>query len=358
MAEGGLVNLSTIVAGAAVLLSCVSVLADRPRTVAELPLDKCTPETALMSAHFEAASRSADVAPRLHANMKEVRAILDRYPDHAQDKQQIMDFLSPADNFHMAEVLAASAQLNAYEFIQSLAERDAGLMMTMLQHARDARDGKADLMKRAIQTLKADEAGQPRTGGEDEAAVVYVMLLRHMFPDGPELPTPVSTTVCSIDLALALEADRAFSALNTMIDRDPDFLELMRLRKKYQVPEGKQVDFSVMPAAERRYATELQSAVYTRLQRATDYYSDVSNLRRLAAISRVRYEDAREDLLQVGGARDKDALAAMDAASRARYKLLSPESQKMWNLRDRIDREVPSMQEVMAKIGSHNEATR
>jgi hypothetical protein len=51
--------------------------------------------------------------------------------------------------------------------------------------------------------------------------------------------------------------------------------------------------------------------------------------------------------VKVGGARDKEAFAAMDAMDQARFKTLSPDMQKSWNLWYRIDKEVPSMMTQM-----------
>jgi hypothetical protein len=100
-----------------------------------------------------------------------------------------------------------------------------------------------------------------------------------------------------------------------------------------------------MPASEAKYVTELQANVTAKVQRWSSYRSDLLHLRRLAAISKLRYDSQREDLVKVGGARDKTALDEMNAMDQALFKTLSPDTQKMWNLWDRIDKEVPTMRQ-------------
>ncbi len=334
----------TFVALAALALSPTAHAA---QPVSAIPVDKCVPDTVLVAAYTNAVNRVAEFSPRIESSLTEVQAILDRYPGHAHDQQAVMNFLSPKDNVRMTELLATSAQLNMYSFVEQRAERDANVMIEMFVLAQNARDGKTDLMARALATMQADEAGKPRSGGAEEASVVYLVLLRHLFKDSADPPQPTSTSVCSVDLALAIEDGRAFKSLGAFIEHDPEVAELLRLRDKYHVPEGQPLAVDRMPASEAKYATELQTSVQGKAQRLKDYHVDLLDLRRLAAINQVRYESQREDLVKVGGARDKEALAEMDAMDQARFKTLSSDMQKLWNLWDRIDKEVPTMMTQM-----------
>jgi hypothetical protein len=226
----------------AVLAWCITSHARQP--LAQIPLDKCTPDAALVAADMDALNRQNELGPRIQASLKEVLAILARYPGHEHDQQAVMNFLSPADNVRMTEVLATSAQLNMHSFVEEQAQRDATAMMEILSLAQAARDGKTDLMKRALATMKADEDGKPRTGGTEEASAVYLALMRYMFKDAADLPNPAVTETCNVDLAFALEDGRAFKEITTFFQNDAEMLELMRVREKYHAAENQPVDTS------------------------------------------------------------------------------------------------------------------
>ena len=338
-------RLAVLLATIPLLLHATHGLAEK--AAADIPLAKCTPEAAIGNALLDALNRSDAFSPRISASLKETQAILDRYPDHKNDKQPVMNFLSPADTVRMTELLATSAQLNMYSFAEERVARDMQVMYEMLTLARDARDGKTDLIKRGLVTFQADEKGKARTGGMEEASVTYVLLLRHMFKDAADLTDPANSDRCNVDLALGQEGSRTFAAIKSMVDHDSEFAELMRIRDKYHVTEGQPLDITKMPPFEAKYATELQTTVQTKIERMRDYYIDLMNLRRLGAISVVRYQGTREDLLQAGGARDKGTIAAIEAMDQARYKAGSKEMQTMWNLWTRIDDENPTMQSRM-----------
>lgn len=325
----------------AVLALCIAGRSFAIEPLESIPAEMCLPEAALTAASLDSSKRDADFSPRALALSKESLDILAKYPGH--EKELVMNFLSPSDNVRMTEVLAQIGQLNLYSLAEERAGRDVDVMTEMIILAQAAREGKTDLMARALATFKADEEKKPRTGGTEEAAVIYVVLMRHIFKDAPDPPPPASLTVCSLDLAFSKEDDRAFATVQSMVQHDPEFADLVRIRQKYHVPDGQAPDARAMPAAEGKYAADLQATVGSRIQRARDYHADLMNLRRLAAMSKLKYEQQRDDLIHVGGGDDKNSLAAMNALDAEKYKALPPDSQKMWNLWERIDTEVPTM---------------
>lgn len=326
------------------LLAAGIALADEP--LSSIPIDKCSVGAAFGSASMDASNREVEFGPRITASMEEVKAILAKYPDHAHDQQAVMNFLSPADNVRISEVLARNALLNMYAFAEDRAQRDFSVMMEMFTLAQAARDGNTDLMARALKTFKADENKQPRTGGEEEAEVIYVVLMRHIYKDAADPPDPASKTTCSVDLALALEDGRAYKTLTVMAEQDREISELKRIRQKYGAADNQPLNTTVMPPTEAKYVAELENAVQTKVQRYSDYHADLLNLRRLAAMSKMRYDLQREELVLGGGA-SKEDISAMEAIDAEKFKSLPSDMQKAWNLWGRIDTEVPSMMEKM-----------
>jgi hypothetical protein len=316
-------------------------------TVREIPLDKCTPERAIFTTSLEASGRAAAFSPRIATSMKEVQAILDKYPDHANDTQTaVKNFLSPDDSVRMTQLFAISTQLNMFSFAEERLDRDFQVLLQMFTLARDGRDGKTDLMKRALATFQADENGNARTGGMEEASVTYVIALRHLFKDAQDLPQSTTSDKCSVDLSLDQEDGRAFSAVGAF-ERDPEFADLLRIRNKYHAVDGQPLDTAKMPTSEAKYATELQTTVQGKMRRIQDYHADLMNLRRLSALSVVIYEGTREDLIQLGGAQDNEAIAAIGAMSQARYKAASKDVQTIWNLWEKINEQNPTMRMKM-----------
>jgi len=309
---------------------------------ADLPSNKkpCNPNVALGQRMVDATHKVADLAPNNIKANDEVLAILKKYPN-AGNKQPIKDFLNADDSARVAVLFSRIARLNLYTLAEERLGRDAHVMANMLRESQLDRDGKTDISARALARLKADEARMPRSGDMKEAVPVYVALLRLKFKDAKGLAEPENRVACSIDLALWMESERAFQEFKRYIESDEP-RELMRLREKYQVSQGESLDTSKMPAAEARYAAEIQKSVSTKIASQQAYQTDLENLRRLALMSKLKYDLQHEQLVRLGGEADKDAVAAMGVMDDAKFKELSEDEKFVWNLWKRMDAELPT----------------
>jgi hypothetical protein len=307
------------------------------QTLAEIPLDQCTPEMAIASASADASHRAAELNPRALAIHQEVHQILEKYPGH--DEGHALNFLAADDRARMTGFLASRTQLDLSVLAEKRLARDMDVVYAMLQLARDAREDKADPTRKALETLHAEEGPKARTTTITERATVYVTLLRRMLRDADDPPHPTDTSQCNVDLALDLEDERLLSELKIATQSAPDFVELARLRQKYGVAADESLNPSAMSADEATRAAVLEPVVQGKTRRAVVFHEDLQNLRRLLGISQLRYDGLREDLVRTRGAMDKKALDAMD---KARYNAASPDMQKVWSLWDWIDSENPA----------------
>lgn len=304
-------------------MSCFSAcLSAEPRqTLADIPLNKCLPDQAIIATIMDALDREVSSGKFLTPALKEILKITNKYPNAGN--HAIKEYLSKEDLVRMTELSALTLNASIYELGESQVQRDMHVIYKMLELARTARDNKV----------------VPQQGEKDSNYMLYLLLLRTVFDGEPEDSSPIITGQCNIDFALQQEDDKEIAIAIDKFSKSPEVLELFKLRQKYGLTDGQPFSKEEMPESEARYAIELNEKVTGPLKRSKTYHIDLQNLRRFAKISKTRYEALRDDILKMGGKVDSIEL---DVLLKMRYETLSPKMQKTWNLWEHIDAEIPS----------------
>lgn len=298
---------------------CLS--AEPRQTLADIPLNKCFPDQAIIATIMDALDREVSSGVFLKPVLRETLQIANKYPNIGN--HAIKEYLSKNDLVRMTELDTLTLNASIYQLGESWVQRDMDVIYKMLELARTERDNKV----------------VPKPGEKDSNYMLYLLLLRVAFDGKPEDTSPIITGQCNIDFALQQEDNKEIANVIDKVSKSPEMLELIQLRKKYGLADGQPINMASIPENKAKYVAGLNERVTDFLKRSNTYHIDLQNLRRLSKISRTRYEALRDDILKIGGKVDSTEL---DVLLKMRYASLSPEMQKTWNLWEHIDAEIPS----------------
>jgi hypothetical protein len=308
-----LLSVSSISAGAA-------APPNNPKSLADTPLDQCTPKAALGWAYVESIQREGASAAQAIKVSEKLEALVNELPP-GKEKIPIGQQMTPEQSGRFAQL---SAQLLIYRYnhlAESRLQRDVRVMGWAADAIEKLQVGAAELK------TKDDPGG--------DGAGLVGLLREAAKTDSIKDIEPNKKGVCSFNLATFIkEADVLTIVQKHLASKEA--AEWDELRAKYKISGP--IDPSKLPSPDREKAIWLQKAVAEPAQRYFRALSDWQNLRRFATVSMLKYSTVRDDLITGAGSADYD----YDANFNKAYKEADPVMQQTMNAWEVIDQNIPS----------------
>ncbi|HMH29068.1 MAG TPA: hypothetical protein VK580_10810 [Steroidobacteraceae bacterium] len=308
-----LLSVSSISAGAA-------ATQNNPKSLAETPLDQCTPKAALGWAFVESIQREGESAAQAIKVSEKLEALVNELPP-GREKIPVGQQMTPEQSGRFAQL---SAQLLIYRYNHLAASR--------LQRDTRVMGWAADAIEK-LQVGAAELKTKDDPGGD--GAGLVGLLREAAKTDSIRDIEPNQKGVCSFDLATFIkEADLLAVVQKHLASKEAT--EWDELRAKYKISGP--IDPSKLPSPDREKAIWLQKAVAEPTQRYFQALSDWQNLRRFATVSMLKYSTERDAIITGAGATDYD----YDANFNKAYNEADPvtkQTMTAWNV---IDQNIPS----------------
>jgi hypothetical protein len=260
-----------------------------PKSLADTPLDQCTPQTALGWAYADSIRREADNAPQGIRVTEKIDALVNELPP-GKEKVPIGQQMTAEQSVRFAEL---SAQLLIYRY-NHLAE-------SRLQ--RDVR-----IMGWAVDAIEKLQVGAPQLASKDDpgadGAGLVGLLRKAGEGDSHDRLGPTSGTICGVDFAMYQKENAVYAIAQKHLG-SKEAAEWKELRAKYNVATGP-LDPKKLPSPDREKAIWLVKAFFEPTQRSFEAVQDWRNLRRFASVSEVKYSTERDAIITGAGSKDYD----------------------------------------------------
>lgn len=292
-----------------------------PKSLADTPLDQCTPQTALGSAFADSVTREADNAPQAIRVTEKIDALVNELPP-GKEKVPIGEQMTPEQSVRFAEL---SAQLLIFRY-NHLAESRLQRDVRVIGWAVDAIE---KLQAGASQLASKDDPGA------DGAALVG-LLRKAGEGDSHDKLGPTSGNTCGLDFALYQKENASYASLQKHLG-SKEAAEWKEIRAKYNVATGP-LDPKMLPSPDREKAIWLLKAFGAPTQRSFEAVQDWQNLRRFASVSALKYSTERDAIITGAGSKDYD----YDTNFKKAYSLADQVMKQTMDAWFVIDESVPS----------------
>jgi hypothetical protein len=258
-----------------------------PKSLADTPLDQCTPQRALDWAIADSVRREGESAPQGIRVTEQIDALVNELPP-GKEKTPIGQQMTPDQSARFA---ALSAQLLIYRY-NHLAE-------SRLQ--RDVR-----VMGWAVDAIEKLQAGAPHLASKDDpgadGAALVGLLRKAGEGDSHDKVGPTGGNSCGLDFAMYQKENGTYANLQKHLGSQ-EAKEWKELRAKYNVTT-EPLDPKKLPSPDSEKAIWLRKAFAEPTQRSFEAVQDWQNLRRFASVSALKYSTERDAIIT--GARSKD----------------------------------------------------
>jgi hypothetical protein len=291
-----------------------------PKSLADTPLDQCTPQAALGWAYGDSIGREGDSATQALRISEKMEALVNELPP-GKGNVPIGQQMTPEQSGRFAEL---SAQMLIYRY-------------NHLAESRLQRD--VHMMSLAVDAIEKLQSGAPKLTSKDDpggdGAGLVGLLRKSAEGDSQDRIDPNSGSICGLDLAMYLKEQAVYTiAQKHMASKET--AEFEELRKKYKITGT--VDPEKLPSPDREKAIWLQKAVADPALRYFQALQDWQNLRRFAKVSTLKYSTARDAIITGAGSKDYD----YDANIRKAYEQSDAVTKQAMNAWYVIDENMPS----------------
>lgn len=291
-------------------------LAAPPKSLAETPLNECTPQTALGWMYAGTVDRTGDDAKEQLRLLDRIQTISASLPSN---NRPAIESMNPAQ---AAEFATLSAQIRIHTYAnlaESRLERDIHVMGQAVVAIETLRKGVGDLKTK-------DDPGGDGAG--------LVGLLREAAKSGDSYVAEPTDKTCTLDLALYMKQQATRTSAQKIL-ASKEAAEMHALIAQYHM---KQLDPSKLPSPDREKAIWLQKAVSEPLVSDMTAMADWGNLRRFAIASWRRYTILRDAIITSAGAEDYD----YDAGLKKAYAEADAVTKRFFDSWALIDQNIPS----------------
>jgi hypothetical protein len=308
-----------------------------PTSLADTPLDECTPQTVLGWTYGESLGRDADNATQVRFVLEKMQALVKELPP-GKEKIPLGQQMTPEQSARFAE-LSAQVQIYRYSHLaESRLQRDEHIIGLAIDAIEKLQGGPVEL----------------KSKDDTDAGQLVVGLLRAAPENESQNKIdPTNASVCSLDFALYLKEQAAFAAVHKHLALK-ETAELKELIAKYKITGP--LDPSKLPSPDREKAIWLQKAVAEPAQRILQALRDWQNLRRFVTVSRLKYSMARDAIITGAGSKDYD----YDKKFKKSYDEADPVMKQTMDAWTAIDQAMPSdaakEEEDLAKISKGAQA--
>lgn len=300
-------------------------VAARGEDIKELPVAQCAYGRVLMARSMNASIQWRETQRRLAANRYQMEAIRERHPGSKSAFGLGFESLTKDEQAEFARLGNENRVQNVYALAESRRARDADVMLDMMVAAAAIRDG----------------ATAPTAGTPESRAYAYLNALVNALTraHAPDHPDNLSSTQCSVDLALQIESGtrRVKEAYKLM--SAPEHLQQLGWRATYGFPEGAPFDSARLSAADAARQLKSEAVFRARVERLRAYAAAVGAIRFLADMSDIQYNELKSEALQLIRSNDHRESARLRDERRAK---LPEHMQAIWDFWHFIDQQVRS----------------
>jgi len=269
-----------------------------PRTLAEIPINQCTPHQVLGLMLYASIQREGDSAKAVAPPERAIEKTDGFTPIRSLERTH-----RESDDTESSRRVREASRTNAYSPIQS--PRGKSLQ-------RDI-----DVMGQAVDAIEKLRRGAPdlKSKSDPEGNGASLVGLLRKVEEGTTSNSKGPPNSCSLDLALVIQQQIVITEATPLL-HSPERREWDELKAKYKITG--QLDPKLLPSPDREKATWLIKAVIEPTSRNRDAVNDLEYLRRFAMASSLEYSNFRDDIIAGAGADDYDYDTAIKKFMRQR----------------------------------------